>query len=207
MNPLRSLLAICIASVLVPVVPFLMVGELPGDQWLQATSDDALWFGFTGAALLMSDVLLPIPSSILGSLLGARLGAAAGVAWTLSGLMMGNLIGYGLGRLGLGHTQARIPAAPAASMVVLTRAVPVFSEAATLAAGATGMPFGSFVLAALAGNALYAVLLAGAGAAWLPAGWLGPGLFVPLALPPLLWFGWRSYFRPRPRPTMGRQEP
>lgn len=189
---------------MVPVIPFLLIGELPGDAWLRASSEHSLVFGLTGALLLVSDIVLPIPSSILGTLLGARLGAVAGVAWTFVGLMLGNLLGYGLGRLGRRHTQAQVPTAPAVSLVVVSRAIPVLSEAATLAAGATGMPIGAFIAGSITGNGLYAVLLAGSGAALLPAGWLGPGLFIPLALPPLLWFGWRQWEGRRERPGSGR---
>jgi hypothetical protein len=46
---------------LVPLVPFAVLGELPGERWLSAQGGDALRFGATGAALLALDVLLPIP--------------------------------------------------------------------------------------------------------------------------------------------------
>src|SRR5262245_43537492 len=65
-------------AVLVPLVPFAAIGELPGERWLLASAGDAARFGATGAALLAADLLLPIPSSVIGALLGGRLGLWAG---------------------------------------------------------------------------------------------------------------------------------
>ena len=94
--PARLTLLIVI-SLLIPLVPFAVVGELPGEQWLSATGNSALMFGLTGSALLAADVLLPIPSSIVGTLLGARLGFIPGWACVWLGLVVGNLAGYTTG--------------------------------------------------------------------------------------------------------------
>ena len=67
-------LAIIIAALLVPIVPFVIIGELPGERWLSATDDDALRFALAGGGLLALDILLPVPSSIVATLLAARLG-------------------------------------------------------------------------------------------------------------------------------------
>ena len=45
MNSARSLAAICIASIMVPVLPYLLIGELPGEAWLRASSEHSLVFG------------------------------------------------------------------------------------------------------------------------------------------------------------------
>ncbi len=65
---------------------------------MSATDDDALLFGLMGSGLLASDILLPIPSSIVGTLLGARLGFWAGLIAIWTGLMAGNILGYLLAR-------------------------------------------------------------------------------------------------------------
>ena len=80
----RALYVLALAA-LVPLVPFAVVGELPGERWLVASSGDALRFGATGALLLAADVLLPIPSSVIGALLGGRLGFAGGFAFGFLG--------------------------------------------------------------------------------------------------------------------------
>ena len=43
-------------------------------RWLEANGSDAWVLGLVGGGLLAADILLPIPSSVLGALLGARLG-------------------------------------------------------------------------------------------------------------------------------------
>jgi membrane protein DedA with SNARE-associated domain len=169
--------------VLVPLVPFAVIGELPGERWLQAAGHDALAFGGMGALLLALDVLLPIPSSVIGALLGARLGFAQGFAFAFAGLCTGHAVGYALGRLAPVRYASALPSAPSAGAVLLSRPVPVFAEAVAIAAGVTRMPPWLFLASAAFGNAVYAAVLAADGAALLPAGLAGPGLIVPLALP------------------------
>jgi membrane protein YqaA with SNARE-associated domain len=189
--PWRASLVI-IATLAVPVVPFVAIGELPGDRWLSAADDDAVEFGLIGSSLLAADVLLPIPSSVLGTLLGARLGWALGFLWTFAGLAVGHLAGYAIGRLTLNRLGAELPAAPTLVAVFVSRPVPVLAEAMTLTAGAARAPFTPFVVAVAAGDALYAAALTASAAAWLPTSWVGPGLIVPLALPAVAWLLWRA---------------
>lgn len=179
------------AALLVPIVPFLLVGELPGDRWLSATDGDARLFALAGAALLASDVLLPVPSSILGTLLGARLGLPLGFLCAWSGLLAGNLIGYGIGRLLPGAWSIDLPRTPGLLVLFASRAVPVLAEAVALTSGAARMPLGTFLAGAASGNAVYALALAANGAALLPDALLGPGLLVPMALPVAAWLTWR----------------
>ena len=77
----RQTALIIAAAVCVSSLPFLLVGELPGERWLSANDDHAMRFALAGAGLLAADVLLPVPSSIVGTMLGARLGFGAGVSW------------------------------------------------------------------------------------------------------------------------------
>lgn len=42
----------------VPLLPFIVIGELPGERWLSANDDHALLFALTGAGLLLP-MLLP----------------------------------------------------------------------------------------------------------------------------------------------------
>jgi membrane protein YqaA with SNARE-associated domain len=190
--PLRPIATILVVSILIPIVPFLIVGELPGERWLNAEGGSATGFALMGTALLAADVVIPIPSSILGSLLGARLGFGVGFVATFAGLMLGNLVGYGLGRLFFArHRSEAMPAAPTVMGLMLSRSVPVLAEALTFAAGATKLPFATVFGSLCVGNAIYAGALAGSGAAWLPAAFLGPGLLVPMLVPAVGWWIWR----------------
>jgi membrane protein DedA with SNARE-associated domain len=184
-------LLIIITTLAVPIVPFVVIGELPGERWLSAADDEALTFGALGAGLLAGDVLLPIPSSVVGTLLGARLGFAFGFVAAFLGLVIGHLLGYAVGRAAFTRVGAKLPTAPTLIAVLLSRPVPVLAEAMTLTAGAARAPFVPFVAAVVIGDACYAAALAASGATWLPSAWAGPWLIVPLGLPAIGWLLWR----------------
>jgi uncharacterized membrane protein YdjX (TVP38/TMEM64 family) len=189
-------LKIIIAALLVPIVPFVIIGELPGEQWLSGTDDDALLFALTGAGLLALDIALPVPSSIVGTLLAARLGFWPGFIATWTGLVIGNLVGFSLARFAVNHLRGWLPPFPETTtlvLVFLSRPVPVVAEAMALTAGATRMPVLPFLLACGAGNLVYAIVLAGNGAALVPDGLAGPGLVVPMLLPVAAWLVWRHW--------------
>lgn len=179
----RRLLLVIACALLLPIVPFVLVGELPGERFLLAAGDTSLALGATGALLLALDVLLPIPSSVIGSLLGARLGFGLGFFCSWLGLCVGHLVGYALGRLLPERFATVLPEMPSGIAVFLTRPVPVFAEAIAVAAGVTRMPLRSFAAAVALGNSCYALLLAGNGALLLPDGLAGPGAVLPMLLP------------------------
>lgn len=194
-SPARRLLGVIVLSLLVPLVPFAVIGELPGERWLAATGDSALAFGASGGGLLALDVLLPIPSSVVGALLGGRLGFVPGFAWGFGGLCLGSLLGYGLGRLLPERWASELPSAPALAVVFASRPVPVLAEAVSVAAGAERTALLPFLAASAAGNACYAGAMAANGAALLPQGLAGPGLVLPMALPVAAWLLWRRLAR------------
>jgi uncharacterized membrane protein YdjX (TVP38/TMEM64 family) len=196
--------AVLLCALAIPIVPFLVVGELPGERWLSAHDDDAVRFAMVGAGLLACDVLLPIPSSIVGALLGARLGVGGGFAAGLVGLCLGNVVGYWLGRWVPERFAVELPHTPSAVVLFLSRPVPVLAEAAVIAAGVGRVPFARVLMAAGLGNVVYAALLVGSGAMWLPEDWLGPGLVVPFGLPVLAWLAWR-WLRQRSEPLRGAE--
>ncbi len=138
MSHLSGRVAFIIAAALcIPIVPFLLVGELPGDRWLSATDERAGLFALAGAGLLAADVLLPIPSSIVGTMLGARLGFGGGFLAAFAGMMIGQCIAYAASRwLLLRRGAGDLPAAPTLAVVFLSRPVPVLAEAVAVAAGA-----------------------------------------------------------------------
>ena len=195
------LIAVIVIALLIPVVPFVVIGELPGERWLSTTDDNALLFGATGAGLLAADVLLPIPSTIVGTLLGARLGFFSGWAWSWTGLVVGNLIGYGIGWLVLSRFASELPRTPTLLVFIASRPVPVLAEAVTFAAGAGGMRWAPFLAASVVANGVLAGALAGNGAALLPDAMVGPGLILPMALPVIAWLAWQ--WRTRRRAAAG----
>ena len=129
--------------------------------------------------LLASDVLLPVPSSLVGTAAGALFGWALGAAVAWVGMTLGCVIGWALGRsagraglrrfLGekeIGRAEALADRFGAAALVV-SRPVPVLAEASVLFAGACGVSLGSMLLTTALSNAgislAYAVLGAVAG--------------------------------------------
>ena len=173
---------ILVTAILIPVVPFIVIGELPGEKWLSAVGDNNFLFGITGAVLLVSDLLLPIPSSILGSILGAKLGLVQGCLWTWLGLTVGNFAGYGLGRLWPDKQEIQEKELPTLLVLLVTRPVPVLAEALTLASGALRMPFLHFAVVVVIGNLVYAFGLAALGASLLSEQYFGFGVFAVLVL-------------------------
>ena len=186
----RRSVAIIIALA-VPIIPFAIIGEMPGETWLSSTDENATLFALTGGGLLTLDVALPLPSSIIGSLLGARLGLLPGFLTILAGLTVGHTLGYFAGRFALSRIHADLPEVPTLLVVFLSRPVPVLAEAMTIAAGAATMPFTHFLAACVPGNAIYALVLAANGSALLPDDMFIAGLALPMALPVVAWLVWR----------------
>jgi len=184
---------VILLAILIPIIPFVVIGELPGQRWLSATDDNAFLFGITGMALLASDVLLPIPSSIIGTMLGARLGLLPGFLWCWGGLVLGNGVGYLCGRLLLSRFAPETYHTPTLLLLFITRPVPVLAEALTFTAGAEKMKPGNFLLVSIAGNGIYSLALSANGATLLPDALAGPGLALPMLLPVGAWLLWRWY--------------
>ena len=187
----RQTALIVISAVCVSSLPFLLVGELPGERWLSANDDRALYFALAGAGLLAADVLLPIPSSIVGTMLGARLGFGPGFGAAFVGLMAGQSAAYLVSRQLLRQRRVALPDAPALAVLFLSRPVPVLAEAVVLSAGAARVSWPQFLLACGSGNLIYAGALALNGAQLLPDVPIGPGLLLPMLLPAAAWLIWR----------------
>lgn len=191
----RRISLIVTAAVCVSSLPFLLVGELPGERWLSANDDHAMRFALVGAALLGVDVILPIPSSVVGTMLGARLGFGVGFLAIFVGLMAGQSTAYLVSRSLLRERSVPMPAAPLLAVVFVSRPVPVLAEVVVLSAGAARMNGSRFMLACGSGNLVYAGLLALNGSQWLPGALIGPGLLLPMFLPVAAWLIWRRMRR------------
>lgn len=136
------------------IVPFLLFGGALED-WATGQlgrEQAAALSAVISIALLASDVVLPIPSSLIGTALGAILGAPLGTLAGTIGLSAACVIGYALGALARpGVVEPLIPARDrqlleswlsryGIAALILCRAVPVLAEASVIAAGAMRMP-------------------------------------------------------------------
>ena len=129
-----------------------------------------------GVGLLVADVLLPVPSSLVMVAHGALFGVIAGTLLSLIGSLGACLFGFWLGRRGgpwLEHVVTPVERERAdellrrwgALAIIVTRPVPILAETVAIMAGASLLGWGRVTLAALAGSLAPALLYALAGAA------------------------------------------
>lgn len=178
---------------MVPLVPFALLGELPGDSWVEHPRPEYVFV--LGVLVLTADVFLPVPSSLVAVFLGARLGPFWGTLAIMAGLNLGAAVGYFAGRYAGSPLVGRFASAAQLESLeslegrlgyvglAMVRSVPVLSEASVLAAGAARWSVGRLWLLLLTANACLALLYGFFGAtgasrsssAWLFAG----GVIVP----------------------------
>lgn len=165
-------------------------------------ADRALVAGLL-VALLAGDAVLPIPSSLLGVMAGGAFGWPVGALVMWTGLTLGGLVSYALGMLvargvavrvvGAGELERarRLYADVGPIGLVVTRAVPVLSEAVALAAGAARMPLGLFTASTALANVAVAVAYAGAGVSAASSGSLLVACSALALVPGVGWACWR----------------
>lgn len=128
-----------------------------------------------GVGLLIADVFLPIPSSLIMIAHGALFGIPMGAALSLLGAMGATWLGFGLGRRG-GQTLSRLVTDKekmradallkkwGAMAILITRPIPLLAETVAILAGASPMRWGIMSIAAFAGSIPEAFLYAVTGA-------------------------------------------
>lgn len=148
--------ALLVAAILVPFFLFEDRINAAAAEFLSARHGRAVVAAGI-VALLASDVVLPVPSSVVSTAAGALLGVSAGAAATWAGMTLGCLGGYLLGRGAggaaiqklLGHAEeARMAAAARRHgpwLLAVFRAVPVLAEASVISCGASRMPLRTFL--------------------------------------------------------------
>jgi uncharacterized membrane protein YdjX (TVP38/TMEM64 family) len=128
-----------------------------------------------GVSLLIADVLLPVPSSLVMVAHGALFGVVTGTFLSMFGSVGAAMFGFAIGRRG-GKLLARIVTAEeraradrmlarwGALAVALTRPIPLLAETVAIMAGASPLGWGRMALAALVGSLPPALLYALTGA-------------------------------------------
>lgn len=155
------------------------------------------WAWLLGIALLMADLLLPIPGTIVMSALGAVYGFWIGGLLSAIGSMLAGMSGYGVGRFfkesfakrWLGEKDFEkgksLFERGGAWVVAMSRALPILPEVLACMAGLLRMPFGKFVIALACGSVPMGFLFAWIGAIGREQpGW---GFAFSIGVPAVLW--------------------
>ncbi len=128
-----------------------------------------------GVGLLVADVVLPVPSSLVMILHGVLFGVVGGTLLSLAGSLGAALFGFWIGHRG-GPLLARLVPederrradallqAWGDLAIIVTRPVPILAETMAILAGASPMGWGRLLLATLAGSIPAALLYALTGA-------------------------------------------
>ena len=192
----RTLPLMC-AVLLVPVLPFLFFGGRFED-WMQSLQDDPPSTNATAGlviGLLATDILLPIPSSLISALAGHQLGWWRATLATWVGMNLGAAIGFALARrwgrpLALWFSKEEdlermrhVSDLYGPFVLALVRAVPVFAEASVLIVGIHGLSWKRFLPAVLISNFVIALAYSISGHLAKEYQWLPLALGVAVALP------------------------
>ena len=151
---------------------------------VQLLTDPAPWMrpggvpaAALGVSLLVADVLLPVPSSLVMVAHGALFGVVLGTLLSLLGSVGAALFGFAIGRRG-GRLLERVVtpeeraradkmlARWGALAVVVTRPVPILAETVAIMTGASSIKWSRMALASFAGALPPALLYALTGAAY-----------------------------------------
>lgn len=128
-----------------------------------------------GVSMLIADVVLPVPSSLVMVAHGALFGVALGTLLSLLGSLGAALFGFAIGRHG-GRFLARVVSPDeraradyllgrwGALAIIVTRPIPVLAETVAIMAGTTSLGWSKLALASLAGSLPPALLYALTGA-------------------------------------------
>ena len=158
-----------------------------------------------GVTLLVIDLVLPVPSSVVMVAHGALFGIALGTALSTTGSLGAFALGFALGRRGgaavakvVGDEERqradRLLSRWGAVAIILTRPLPMLAETVAFAAGASPLPWRSALAAAAVGSLPAAAVYAITGAA--AASFAGGAVvFVAVAV---LAIGAAAVVRPRP---------
>jgi uncharacterized membrane protein YdjX (TVP38/TMEM64 family) len=154
----KPLLVIALA-LLVPIVPFLALGESLDarvSDWLDPPPEPAT-VAWVTIGVLAADVLLPVPSSLVSTFAGSQLGVAAATAASWLGMMAGALFAFWLARVCGRPLAARLSSADDIArmeglarrvggwVLIVTRPLPILAEAAVLFLGTSGMTWRQFL--------------------------------------------------------------
>jgi membrane protein DedA with SNARE-associated domain len=166
MRQLFRPLVLILLAMLVPLLPFLAwASEI--NAWYQQYVDHPPAAHITVALVvgsLATDIFLPIPSSVVSTLAGSQLGTWGATAASFVGMSIGAIIGFAVARV-WGRPLAmwfskeadlqrmeELSAKLGPTVLVVTRAVPILSEAGVLLMGMNRLTWRKFLPPVLLSN-------------------------------------------------------
>lgn len=192
-----------VALVAMVLIPFFLWGDtlmsfFSSEQSVTWLSGYGQWAWAIAIILLMADLFLPLPATVIMSALGYIYGPLIGGLISAVGSFISGALAYWLCRM-LGEKAAiwllskkefergkNISSRVGGWVVALSRWLPVFSEVVACMAGLTRMPSKNFYLALASGSLPLGFTYAIVGS----SGVSNPALAIGLSagLPPLIWF-------------------
>ncbi|HEV7644022.1 MAG TPA: VTT domain-containing protein [Pyrinomonadaceae bacterium] len=181
---MKRYLLIIVAMMALFLAAFIIVESLGGTvlndptPWMNSaqTNSGRVTAALIGVGLLVADVLLPVPSSLVMVAHGALFGVWVGTLLSLTGSVGAALFGFAIGRRGEGALnkfvtdEERLRANAllkrwGVMAIVVTRPIPIVAETVAIVAGTSSLGWGSVAIASLAGSIPAALLYAITGAA------------------------------------------
>ena len=171
---MKPYLTIAILLLLFFLGAFVLVEQLqipllidPSDRMATASLGDA----FLGVVLLVGDIFLPVPSSLIMVANGALFGVFWGTLLSVLGSLGAAVLGFGIGRRGGKLLERFVSLADrqradrllnkwGALAIILTRPLPLLAETTAIMAGTSSMSWKSLLSGALLGNLPAAIVYA-----------------------------------------------
>lgn len=128
-----------------------------------------------GVLLLVADIWLPVPSSIIMTANGALFGILIGTALSIIGSLGASLVGFSMGRAGSNMLKRLVTTTEyersellmkrwGITAILITRPIPILAETVAILAGASSLGWTRFTIASTVGISPVAFLYALAGA-------------------------------------------
>lgn len=174
---IRNTVVLMLLVLTIILLPFVFFHDYI-DGWtanaLKASGQRPWFIALLIMILLASDILLPVPSSIVSIAAGFLLGFTNGMIVSFLGMTLGCVIGYGLGK-GSAKTMKWLDAESRMRMeqffqrygkwaIIMARPVPVLAEASTFFAGISRMTLSSFLFVSALSNLGISLVYAAVGA-------------------------------------------
>ncbi len=208
---MKRLLLLFVGLAILLLIPFLIWGDLFESwftrrgtvEWLRTYGT---WAWLPALLLLVGDLVLPVPGTVVMSAIGFVYGPLVGGLISALGAVLAGMVGYGLCR-SLGRSAAlvlldedeladgeQLFRNSGGWIVAISRWLPLLSETIACMAGLTRMPFLKFTIALVCGSIPLGFTFAVIGYAGVEYPLLA--ILLSAGLPPVFWYLARRFINP-----------